>query len=284
MTSSIFEYTNRSSHGKDNARIKTRQEANKHLSCSCSGCSGTRNSLSIYCYNHRERYRRYGHPTLKVPTKKELRALEGVIQDWLENVHLRKPIEREGFKKLWGSAVVRLRKSPRYAVTFSVLEGCSGYTAKTKACVLLSWYQHKKRKPLGAAMLRYMAVRLWAVIYFKSPQGKYNYIKELDYFVNTWAGKFVLSHSGFSKTKTEQKIIGWERPSFISSLEKENRPRPITERVSKKVRLSPNSAAGIARAIGVELKAAVEYAMGTRWFTDSTLLANAHTALLNPAA
>ncbi|WP_188720442.1 hypothetical protein [Actibacterium pelagium] len=133
-------------------------------------------------------------------------------------------------------------------------------------------------------MLRYMAVRLWAGLRFQQPPGKPNRAKELTYFVNTHTGKFVSANSGFSKTTTEQQIIGWERPYIISSIESENAARPITDTVTKKVRLSHNSRAGINRAIGAEVRSAVEHAMGTKWVSNHTLLANASDALSALAA
>ncbi len=279
MTNSIFEFTNRSQHGKDNYRIQSRLEANKKRYCSCDDCLNMRDNLSIYCRYHRDRYRRHGHPTLKAPNQSQLKALEDVIKDWLENDNLLTTFEKESFKKSWGTSVIQLRKSPKYAMPFFTLEGMSGYTAQTKAFILLSWYYHKQGKPIGAAMLRYMAIRLWSQLNFKMGQGKKNYAKELHYFVNTLAGKFVIHHAGFSKEKSDYKIVGWDEPSFLSSIEKHKSSKPITERTVKRVGLPNNKAAGIARAIGAEIRLSVEHAMGNQWFNNSNLLAKAIKAL-----
>ncbi|MDW4548257.1 hypothetical protein R5H32_02700 [Defluviimonas sp. D31] len=205
--------------------------------------------------------------------------MEDAIRDWLEHDYVGVSITREGFKKLWGSALQRLRKSPSHAIPFFRLEGVSGFTQRSKAEVLLAWYHHRNGKPLGAAMLRYMAVRLWANLKFTLPDGKNNLAKERDYFVATQAGKFVLHHSGFCKSKTERNIIGWQE-DFLSSFS-DGSPRhiPIVETTTKKVRLKDTKAAPISRAIGAELRDAVEYALGPLWYTNGALRDRAALAL-----
>ena len=131
-------------------------------------------------------------------------------------------------------------------------------------------------------MLRQMACRLWAEFKWQMPPGKKGFERERNFFVDTWAGYFVLRNSGFSKTTTEEKIIGWDKPWYISDNPKENRYRQIKERETKIVRLSDHKAGPIVRAIGKELRSAVDHAMGTKWVSDHRLLERAFLALKLP--
>jgi hypothetical protein len=281
--SGSFETTRRR-HGSTARGLKERAEENSRRLCSCPGCDQNRSSLSTYCRKHRDHYDRHGHPILDNPSAAEIAALVGVVKDWIENGPLLSPFEREAFKRSWGTAVRRLHKHPRYAVHFGALEGVSGYTAKTKAAVLLAWYYHREGKPLGAAMLRYMAVRLWADLRFTLPPGKYNLAKERTYFVSTVAGKFVVHHSGFAKTLTEEKIVGWESPVLAPWVGEEVRRKPITQRETKKVRLSNLKSASIARAIGAELRGAIEHVFGPQWSSNTDLRTKAADALATISA
>ncbi|WP_170545256.1 hypothetical protein [Ruegeria arenilitoris] len=214
-----------------------------------------------------------------MPTQGELRSLEASIKAWLEEDYLTTDFAKRSFKSSWGSAQRTITHNPAFALPFFRLEGNMGYTQKAKAWVILSNYVHRERNLLSDAMVRYMACRLWSEFLWKMPDGKRGAVKTRNFFVDTWAGKFVLANSGFSKTKTEDKIIRWEKPWYVSDDPVQNRPRPITEKVTKKVTVNRFKAGPIVRAIGKELHEAVEHAMGKAWFSDHRLLEKAHEAL-----
>jgi hypothetical protein len=163
-----------------------------------------------------------------------------------------------------------------------MLEGDMRYKQTTKAKIILAWYHHKRGKPLGALMLRYMAVRLWVELRFQMPPGKTQVNREKNYLTNTIAGRYGVNEANVSKVTTEEKIIGWERPWYVSHSASENRPKPITEKVTKRVTLPEQRKASIGRAVGAELRKAVEQAIGKHWFTDSELMARATAALPHP--
>ncbi|WP_157769943.1 hypothetical protein [Ruegeria profundi] len=154
-----------------------------------------------------------------------------------------------------------------------------GYTQKAKAWVILSNYVHRQGNSLSDAMVRYMACRMWSEFHWQMPEGKRGAAKARNFFVDTWAGKFVLAHSGFTKTKTTEKIIRWAKPWYISDDPVQNEPRPIKEKVTKKVTINRFKAGPIVRAIGKELQSAVDHAMGKAWCSDHRLLEKAHEAL-----
>ncbi|WP_282182875.1 hypothetical protein [Aliiroseovarius marinus] len=156
------------------------------------------------------------------------------------------------------------------------------YTSRTKAKIVLAWYHHKRGKPLGALMLRYMAVRLWVELRFQMPPGKTNATREKNYLANTLAGRHAVNQAEVFKHTTAEKVVGWEKPWFVSTVAEENLPAPITEKVTKRVGLTAQRKASIGRAVGAELRHAVEHALGPRWFTDSELMARAVTALTPP--
>jgi len=254
-------------------------KANKAKPCSVSGCTHERYNLSCYCRGHFQKYRRTGRAVGEIPTQGELRAIEKAIQGWLVEDHLIDERSQRGFKLSWGTAQNRIRKNPAFALPFYRLEGNSGYTAQAKGWIILSHYFHRQGHSLSDAMIRYMAVRLWAEFKWQMPEGKRGFTRERNHFVNTWAGYFVLRNSGFSKTTSEERVIGWQRPWFVSENPRDNLPVPITERVSKTVYLTNFKAGPIVRAIGKELGAAVDHAMGTTWASDHRLLARTCEAL-----
>lgn len=262
-----------------NIKRKQYQASNTDQVCSVSGCGRARHSLSTYCHTHSVRYRRYGRPVGDLPTQGELRALEGAVRAWLTDDLLTTDIERNSFKINWSSAQRSIRNHPSFAVPFFRLEGVSGYTRQAKGWVILSHYFHRQNNSLSDAMLRYMAVRLWAEFKWQMPNGKTGFKKERNFFVDTWSGYFVLRNSDFSKTTTEEKVIGWEKPWYISDDPRQNIPKRITERVEKKVTLQDYKAGPIVRAIGTELRTTVERALGNQWISDHRLLQKASEAL-----
>lgn len=254
---------------KDRRSLDLRKKINSAKFCSVSGCTKNRYDLYPYCVAHSRRYRRYGHPTIDLPRPAELRAVENAIKTWLEEDHLITKENREAFKKDWSAGQQIIRNHPSFALPFFQLQGHSGYTQKSRGLVILSHYFHKQRHSLSDAMLRYMAVRLWTEFKWEMPEGsRKGFGKERHLFVNTWAGRFVFSNSGFSKTVTEEKVIAWERPWYISENPMHNLPEPITKTVTTKKTLGRWVVATALRAIGDELRGAVEHAMGTRWVSQ----------------
>lgn len=274
----IFEY-NRPRPESASRTLRARREANEKLTCVCPSCTKNRGGLSIYCVYHYQRYRRNGCLTDDLPNASELRVLEGVIRDWITTRYLATEADQRGFKALWSSALSGISKSQRYAVSYSTLEGVSGFTSKTKGSILLSWYQHRAGQPLGAALLRYLAVRLWAELKFTLPPGKTNLAKERHHLVATVAGKFVIRNSGFSKSRTVEKIVGWQRDYMAPNVGEVRKMTPIKEIEIKNVCLTPLRSAPIARAIGSELRVAAEHVLGPSWSTDSVLKDMAENAL-----
>jgi len=261
-------------------RLEANKKANKALTCSVAGCTKGRYDLYPYCWTHSRRYRREGHPTIELPRPAELRAIEGAIKDWLDHDCLTSDADRQAFKLNWSAGQQTIRNHPSFALPFYRLQGHSGYTQKAKAWVILSHYFHNQEHSLSDAMLRYMAVRLWAEFKWIMPEGsRKGFQKERHQFVNTRAGKFVLSNSGFTKTTTAEKVIAWERPWYISEDPRQNLPKPITETVTTEKPLDSWAAATIIRAIGEELRGAVEHALGTKWVSDYRLLQRASEAL-----
>ncbi len=255
------------------------QTENQAKKCAVLGCDKHRLKVSSYCRGHYQRNRRYGHPTGRLPTQSELRSIEGAIKVWLEDDYLTTDFAKRSFKSTWGSAQRTITHNPAFALPFIRLEGDMGYTQKAKAWVILSNYVHREKNSLSDAMVRYMACRLWSEFLWQMPNGKGGAVKARNHFVNTWAGKFVLANSGFTKTTTEEKVIRWEKPWYVSDDAVQNRPRPITEQVTTKVTLNPFKAGPIVRAIGKELHDAVDHAMGKAWCSDHRLLEKAHEAL-----
>ncbi|WP_425051161.1 hypothetical protein [Psychromarinibacter sp. S121] len=245
---------------------------NRDKPCAITGCDNPRHNLSTYCLKHRKRHRIYGRPTGDLPTQRELRAIEGAIRDWLEHDHLSTESDRKGFKAAWGSAQQTIRNQPSFALPFFRLEGHEGFTRQAKGWVILSHYFHRQGNSLSNAMLRQMACRLWAEFHWQMPEGRRGFRRERNHFVDTWAGYFVLRNSGFSKTKTEERIIGWQKPWYVSDDPRHNQPIPITETTEKTVTLSHYKAGPIVRAIGKELREAVDRAMGSSWASDHRLL------------
>lgn len=254
--------------------------ANKSLPCAVAGCTKNRHDLYPYCHGHSKRYRRSGHPTITLPTVGELRALEGALKDWLTTDYLISDADKKAFKRNWSAGQQVIRNHPSFALTYSQLEGHSGYTQKAKAWVILSHYFHKQGHSLSDAMLRYMAVRLWTEFKWIMPEGsRKGFQKERHLFVNTWAGKLVLSNAGFTKTTTEEKVIAWQRPWYISENPRDNLPKPITETVTTTKSRDTWAMATVVRAIGDELRGAVDHAMGPKWLSDYRLLQRAGEAL-----
>ncbi|MEQ8902261.1 MAG: hypothetical protein RID11_16630 [Roseovarius sp.] len=206
--------------------------------------------------------------------------MEKAIKDWLANDCLTTKADREAFKRNWSAGQRIIRNHPSFALTYSQLEGHSGYTQKAKGWVILSHYFHKQGHSLSDAMLRYMAVRLWTEFKWRLPEGsRKGFQKERHQFVNTWAGKFVLSNAGFTKTTTEEKVIAWQRPWYVSENPRDNLPKPITETVTTTKARDSWAIATVVRAIGDELRAAVDHAMGPKWASDYRLLQRASEAL-----
>lgn len=264
------------------ADMQRRAEISRAKPCSVPGCSTNRDGVSVYCHTHRYRYRRYARPVGDLPTQGELRALEGALRDWLAADHLTTEADKKAFKLNWGTAQKTIHAHPAFAIPFFRLEGISGYTQVAKGWIILSHYFHRQRHSLSDAMLRQMACRLWAEFKWQMPPGKKGFERERNFFVDTLAGYFVLRNSGFSKTTTEEKIIGWDKPWYISDNPKENQYRQIKERETKIVRLSDHKAGPIVRAIGKELRSAVDHAMGTKWVSDHRILERAFLALKLP--
>lgn len=266
---------------KDNKSLADRKKANSGAPCSVSGCTKSRYDLYPYCWTHSRRYRRYGHPVLDLPTLGELRAVEGAIKAWLDKDHLITKADREAFKRNWSAGQQIIRNHPSFALPFHRLQGHSGYTRKSKGLIILSHYFHKQGHSLSDAMLRYMAVRLWTEFKWLMPEGsRKGFQKERHLFVNTWAGKFVFANSGFSKTTTKEQVIAWQRPWYVSENPRDNLPQPITKTVTTKKTLDLWVAATALRAIGDELRGAVEHAMGTDWASrDYRLLQRTSEAL-----
>lgn len=250
--------------------------------CPVPGCTENREGVATYCHTHRYRYRRYAVPIGDLPTQSELRALEGALRDWLSTDLLTTDTEKKGFKLNWGSAQRTIHAHSSFAIPFFRLEGISGYTQEAKGWIILSHYFHRQRNSLSDAMLRQMACRLWAEFKWQMPPGKKGFEKERSFFVDTWAGYFVLRNSGFSKTTTQEKVVGHERLWYISDGPNASRYRPIKERETKIVHLSDFKAGPIVRAIGKELRSAVDYAMGTKRISDHRLLQRAREALALP--
>lgn len=265
---------------RDRVSLEADKKANQAKTCSVSGCDKNRYGLYPYCRTHAKRYQRYGHPINALPTQGELRAIEGAIKDWLDNDYLTNKHERQAFKLNWAAGQQTIHNHPSFALPFYRLQGISGYTPKAKGWIILSHYFHRQDNSLSDAMLRYLAVRLWSEFKWITPQGsRKGFAKERNYFVNTWAGKFVLSKSGFSKTTRETKVIAWDRPWYISEYPRQSLPKPITETVTKTKTLDRVTAGSISRAIGDELGKAVEHALGTSWVSDYRLLQKASEAL-----
>ncbi|KNX39747.1 hypothetical protein ROTO_37160 [Roseovarius tolerans] len=266
---------------KERASLAERKKANSGKLCSVSGCTKKRYDLYPYCWTHSRRYRRYGHPVIKLPTQGELRAIESAIKAWLDNDHLTTKADREAFKRNWSAGQQTIRNHPSFALPFSRLQGHSGYTQKSKGLVILSHYFHRQGHSLSDAMLRYMAVRLWTEFKWRMPEGsRKGFQKERHLFMNTWSGTFVLTNSGFARTTTEDRVIAWERPWYVSENPRDNLPKPITKSVTTKKALDRWSVATTIRAIGDELRGAVEHAMGTDWVSrDHRLLQKASEAL-----
>ncbi|NRP12595.1 hypothetical protein XMD517_001364 [Aliiroseovarius sp. xm-d-517] len=252
---------------------------NKRKVCSISNCDRQRYNLSTYCLDHNKRYRRYGRAIGNLPTQSQLQAIEGAIRDWFEGDYLTTDFDRKKFKASWGSAQRTIRNHPSFALPFYRLEGHEGFTQQAKGWVILSHYYHRQNNSLSDAMVRYMACRLWSEFLWEMPEGKRKFKREKDHFVNTWAGYFVLRNSGFSKTKTEETIIGWKKPWYISDDPRQNLPIPITKKTEKKVYISDFKAGPIVRAIGKELNQAVEHAIGKNWVSDHRLLSRTVEAL-----
>jgi hypothetical protein len=265
---------------KNRAELTANKKANKALTCSVSGCTKGRNDLYPYCLAHSKRYRKEGHPTLALPRLAELRSIETAIKEWLAEDYLTSKEDRQAFKRNWSAGQQLIRNHPSFALPFYRLEGHSGYTQKSKAWVILSHYFHKQGHSLSDAMIRYMAVRLWAEFKWVMPEGsRKGFQKERHQFVNTWAGRFVLSNSGFTKTTTEKKVIAWERPWYVSENPRDNLPKPITKTVTTTKTRDRWAMATVVRAIGYELRGAVDHAMGTKWVSDYRLLQRASEAL-----
>ncbi|SNS32270.1 hypothetical protein SAMN05421757_101852 [Tropicimonas sediminicola] len=277
--------------GQNRSEASIRQRRNKLISdkatnsskpCVISGCDRHRYCVSTYCNTHAQRYRRYGRAKGPLPTEGELRSIEGAFKEWLDQDHLATDQQRQAFKLAWASGQKTITTNPAFALPFFRLEGNEGFTRQAKGWVILSHYFHVQRHSLSDAMLRLMAVRVWTEFFWQMPEGRRGLTKERNYFVHTWAGYYVLRNSGFTKSKTEEKIIGWERPWYISDDPARNRPKPITEKTIKKVGLTPFKAGPIVRAIGKELQGAVDHAMGTTWINDARLLKRAADALGQP--
>lgn len=264
------------------SNLHTRNELNRLKPCSVTECTTHRDGVSVYCHTHRYRYRRYAMPVGDLPLQTELRSLEGAIRDWLQADLLTTEQDKKGFKLNWGSAQRTIHAHPSFAIPFFRLEGISGYTQEAKGWIILSHYFHRQGNSLSDAMLRQMACRLWAELKWQMPPGKKGFEKERNYFVDTWAGYFVLRNSGFSKTTTEEKTVGWERRWYISDDPHASRYQPIKETETKVVRLSDHKAGPIVRAIGKELRSAIDYAMGTKWISDHRLIEKAREALSLP--
>ena len=247
--------------------------------CSISSCTKVRYNLSTYCRGHFQKYRRYAHPIDPAPPQADFKLLEEAIKVWLEEDLLTTEDAKRGFKLSWGSAQQTIRTSPSFALPFFRLEGNEGFTQKAKAWIILSHYFHKQKHSLSDTMLRYMAVRLWAEFNWQMPEGKLGATKERNFFVHTWAGYFVLKNSGFTKAKTEEKIIGWQRPWYIHEDPRQNHLIPITEKTIRNIGLTPFKAGPIVRAIGKEIHSAVDHAMGRKWCSDQRLLMRAYEAL-----
>lgn len=266
------------------AAMAARVEINAERPCGVPGCTQRRDGVSTYCHTHYYRSRRYGRPVGDLPRQSELRALEGALRDWLEADHLITDTDKKAFRMNWASAQRTIHQHPSFALPFYRLEGISGYTREAKGWIILSHYFHRQGHSLSDAMLRQMACRLWAEFKWEMPPGKTGYRRERNSFVDTWAGYFVLRNSGFSKTTTEEKIIRWEKPWYISDDPDENRYRPVKERYEKTVYLTDHKAGPIVRAIGKELREAVEHAMGSQYASDYRLLTRAREALGLPTS
>jgi len=267
---------------KARVSLAERKRVNSSKPCAVSGCDRNREDLYPYCLKHTRRYRNSGHPVIDIqPRPHELRAVEDAIKEWLDKDHLTTKADREAFKHNWSAGQRTIHHHPSYALPFSRLEGRSGYTQKAKGWVILSHYFHRQGNSLSDAMLRYMAVRLWTEFKWRLPEGSRKGLQaERQQFVNTWAGKFVFQNSGFYKTVTEQKVIAWERPWYVSENPRDNLPKPITETVTTKKTMTAWCSATAVRAIGDELRVAVEQAMGTHWVSrDHRLLHRAGEAL-----
>lgn len=125
-----------------------------------------------------------------------------------------------------------------------------------------------------------MAIRIWAEFKWTMPEGsRKRFTAERNRFVDTGAGRFVLSNSGFTKATTEEKVIAWERPWYVSDNPGENLPRPITETITKTKTLDLWRSASLVRAVGGELRTAIQHAMGSDWLSDYRLLSKASEAL-----
>ncbi|GGL55773.1 hypothetical protein [Wenxinia marina] len=191
-----------------------------------------------------------------MPTRSELRELDEAIKFWLGNA-LSTDEQISSFKKLWGTAVRRLHKPPSMARGYTFLEGDTGLSQAERGDIILANYQHRQGHSLSDAMVRWMSCRLWAETLFQMPAGKKHRDKELDKFVNRYAGQFVVARAGISKTV----------PPII---------RGEDERV---YRLSIGKTANVSRAIGAALGDAVSYAMGKTWHHNEDL-ARATDAIL----
>jgi len=153
------------------------------------------------------------------------------------------------------------------------------YKGPTKAKIVLAWYHHKRGKPLGALMLRYMTMRLWVELTFQMPPGRSDVTKQKNQQANLLAGRYTLNQAEISKETTVDKIVGYKKPWYVSHVASENVPKAIIEKTTKKVSINNARRAAISRSIGIELKKAVEHAIGNRWLSDSELLARATKAL-----
>lgn len=267
-------------HRKDleRRRITERIKTNTAKECACVGCDRGRYKLAPYCTKHYNRYRRHGSPDGRIPTRKELGILDDLIRDWIE-VGMETDKDREAFRKIWGSAVVTLRKPQSAARGLWFLEGDTRLTQRERADILLSNYQHRARKPLGMAMLRWMSCRLWAELFFQMPPAKRNFQRERTHFVNLFAGQYVIGQTGLSREITEEVTLGYQRSVFAQTVGEQPNLIPITEKRTSRKTLSVNKSANISRAIGAQLADAVGHAMGNSWQADHSLTQKAFQAL-----
>ncbi len=129
---------------------------NEKLPCSVPGCETKRSKISSFCQKHRDHNRRQGHPILSSPTPSELEAIirEGMkLLDWYR--------KRDNKLDTW---IDKIGKELSQPVSFVVrpwkIE--KNLKRKSKAQIVLAWYEHKRCYDIKSIVLLFLSVELWA--------------------------------------------------------------------------------------------------------------------------
>ena len=136
--------------------IVERRADNEKLDCSVPGCGIKRKDISAYCTKHRDNLRQTGHPTLPAPKASELEDImrEGVkLLDWYR--------KKDSKLDLWLDAIGKELYQPlSHRVTPWRID--ERFKRKSKAKIILAWYQHERGYDLKSLALLFLSVELWA--------------------------------------------------------------------------------------------------------------------------